>query len=79
VIASIAYIMKSRNPIRDAVSGCDLRFCRFTQLGLLRLLPTTAVMSDEVMTQPQAWAAYDRRLKIHESNLPTSRRTWRPA
>jgi uncharacterized protein len=35
-------------------------FCRFTQLGLLRLLTTEAVMSDDVMTQPQAWAAYDR-------------------
>ena len=35
-------------------------FCRFTQLGLLRLLTAPAVMSDEVMTQPQAWAAYDR-------------------
>jgi len=40
-----------------------LAFCRFTQLGLLRLLTTVAVMSDEVMTQPQAWAAYDRWLK----------------
>ena len=38
-------------------------FCRFTQLGLLRLLTAEAVMSDEVMTQPQAWAAYDRWLK----------------
>ena len=38
-------------------------FCRFTQLGLLRLLTTKAVMSDEVITQPQAWAAYDRWLK----------------
>lgn len=35
-------------------------FCRFTQLGLLRLLTAEAVMHDEVMTQPQAWAAYDR-------------------
>ena len=35
-------------------------FCRFTQLGLLRLLTTEAVMGDEVMTQPEAWAAYDR-------------------
>ena len=35
-------------------------FCRFTQLGLLRLLSARAVMNDEVMTQPQAWAAYDR-------------------
>lgn len=34
-------------------------FCRFTQLSLLRLLTTEAVMRDEVMTQNQAWAAYD--------------------
>ena len=40
-----------------------LAFCRFTQLGLLRLLTATAVMGDEVMTQPQAWAAYDRWLQ----------------
>jgi hypothetical protein len=40
-----------------------LAFCRFTQLGLLRLLTTAAVMRDEVMTQPQAWAAYDPWLK----------------
>lgn len=40
-----------------------LAFCRFTQLGLLRLLTAKAVMSDEVMTQPQAWAAYDRWLR----------------
>jgi toxin-antitoxin system PIN domain toxin len=38
-------------------------FCRFTQLGLLRVLTAPAVMRDEVMTQPQAWAAYDRWLK----------------
>ena len=37
-----------------------LAFCRFTQLGLLRLLTTAVVMGDEVMTQPQAWGAYDR-------------------
>src|SRR4029079_19705089 len=39
--------------------GVELAFCRFTQLGLLRLLTTAAAMGDEVMTQPQAWAAYD--------------------
>ena len=37
-----------------------LVFCRLTQLGLLRLLTTEAVMGEEVMTQPQAWATYDR-------------------
>ena len=41
----------------------SLVFCRFTQLGLLRLLTTEAVMGDEAMTQPQAWAAYDRWLE----------------
>ena len=35
-------------------------FCRFTQLSLLRLLTTQAVMGkDEVMTQAEAWEAYD--------------------
>lgn len=38
----------------------SLVFCRFTQLGLLRLLTAEAVMGDEVMTQPEAWGAYDR-------------------
>ena len=32
-------------------------FCRFTQLGLLRLLTAKAVMADEAMTQPEAGAA----------------------
>ena len=44
-------------------SDAALAFCRFTQLGLLRLLTTAAVMGDEVMTQPQAWAAYDQWLQ----------------
>ena len=44
---------------RDAT----LAFCRFTQLGLLRLLTADAVMKDEVMSQPQAWVAYDRWLE----------------
>jgi hypothetical protein len=36
-------------------------FCRFTQLGLLRLLSSEAVMgADDVMTQRAAWLAYDR-------------------
>ena len=35
-------------------------FCRVTQLGLLRLLTTEAVMgAEEVMTQAGAWEAYD--------------------
>ena len=38
-------------------------FCRFTQLGLLRLLTAEAVMGDEVMNQQEAWGAYDRWLQ----------------
>ena len=43
----------------------DLRlyFCRFTQLGLLRLLSAEAIMRDEVMNQQEAWRAYDRWLQ----------------
>jgi toxin-antitoxin system PIN domain toxin len=37
-----------------------LVFCRFTQLGLLRLLTTQSVMGRGTLTQAQAWAAYDR-------------------
>jgi toxin-antitoxin system PIN domain toxin len=39
--------------------GSRLVFCRFTQLGLLRLLTAEAVMGDEVMNQQEAWRAYD--------------------
>jgi toxin-antitoxin system PIN domain toxin len=34
-------------------------FCRFTQLGLLRLLSSAAVMGNDVKTQRAAWLAYD--------------------
>ena len=44
-------------------ADASFAFCRFTQLGLLRLLTARVVMNDEVMTQPQAWAAYDRWLR----------------
>jgi toxin-antitoxin system PIN domain toxin len=45
----------------ESVGGSGrLFFCRFTQLGLLRLLTAAAVMGpDEVMTQEQAWKTYD--------------------
>ena len=37
-----------------------LCFCRFTQLGMLRLLTTSQLMgADEVLTQVQAWGIYD--------------------
>src|SRR5260370_29090752 len=35
-------------------------FCRFTQLGLFRLLTTGAVMGeDKVLNQIEAWSVYD--------------------
>jgi toxin-antitoxin system PIN domain toxin len=37
-----------------------LFFCRFTQLGLLRLLTNGQVMGADVLTQRKAWQAYHR-------------------
>jgi toxin-antitoxin system PIN domain toxin len=34
-------------------------FCRFTQLGLLRLLTNRSAMGEDVLTQAEAWEAYD--------------------
>jgi toxin-antitoxin system PIN domain toxin len=36
-----------------------LYFCRFTQLGLLRLLTHPSVMQDDVRSQAEAWQTYD--------------------
>src|SRR5580704_3305686 len=41
----------------------DLAFCRYTQLGFLRLLTTEAVMGNDTLTQAQAWDEYDQWLK----------------
>jgi len=49
--------------LADAGDDVRLLFCRFTQLGLLRLLSAEAVMRDEVMNQRDAWGAYDRWLE----------------
>lgn len=40
-----------------------LAFCRYTQLGFLRLLTTEAVMGKDTLTQVQAWDEYDQWLK----------------
>ena len=49
----------------ESVGGSGrLFFCRFTQMGLLRLLTLEAVMGQkEVMAQTEAWKAYDRWLE----------------
>lgn len=36
-----------------------LVFCRFTQLGFLRLVTTQSVMGPGTLTQAEAWRAYD--------------------
>jgi len=43
----------------ERLGGEPICFCRFTQLGFLRLLTHPAVMREEVMTQREAWQAYD--------------------
>jgi toxin-antitoxin system PIN domain toxin len=40
--------------------GSRLIFSRYTQIGLLRLLSTPAVMGEYVLTVRQAWHVYDR-------------------
>jgi uncharacterized protein len=49
----------------ESIGGSGrLFFCRFTQLGLLRLLTLEAVMGQrEVMAQAAAWRTYDRWLQ----------------
>jgi len=37
--------------------------CRYTQLGILRLLSNKAIMGDETLTLRQAWSVYDRWLE----------------
>ncbi len=49
----------ARDWFNELDADARLCFCRFTQLGLLRLLTAKAVMGDEVLQQPEAWAIYD--------------------
>ncbi len=41
------------------MQDAELAFCRFTQIGLLRLLTTTTVMGRDCHTIKQAWTVYD--------------------
>jgi predicted nucleic acid-binding protein len=43
--------------------GNRFLFCPFTQVGLLRLLATSAVMGKDVRTIGEAWKVYDRWLE----------------
>ena len=50
-------------------SDTVLAFCRFTQLGLLRLLTNQSAMGADVLTQAKAWAVYDAFLKTTRVRL----------
>lgn len=43
----------------DEEEGC-IAFCRFSQLGFLRLVTTAAAMDDRPLSIAQAWSVYDR-------------------
>lgn len=43
----------------EPCEGDRFFFCRFTQMALLRLLTTEAVMGRDVKTMSQAWRVYD--------------------
>ena len=38
----------------------SIAFCRFSQLGLLRLVTTAAAMDNRPLTMAEAWRVYDR-------------------
>lgn len=42
----------------DRVEGDRVALCRITQMGMLRLLTNTHVMSEDVLSQAQAWKLY---------------------
>ena len=50
-------------------ANATLCFCRFTQLGLLRLLTNRSVMGGDVLTQSDAWRAYDSFLASRDIQL----------
>ena len=50
----------ARKWFEDLGADARLCFCRFTQIGLLRLLTTEALMGAEVLSQVEAWRVYDR-------------------
>ena len=54
----------------DSEADAAMFFCRFTELGLLRLLTNEQVMGVDVMNQRKAWQAYqawfeDERIEFH--------------
>lgn len=50
-------------------SDTVIYFCRFTQLGLLRLLTNRSAMGEDVLTQAEAWEAFDTLLANPDNQL----------
>ena len=48
------------NAFFEVLSEDQLWFCRFTQIGFLRMLTNPSVMGSQVLTQQKAWQLYDR-------------------
>ena len=59
----------SSNWLRRLSQGSRVIFCRYTQLGLLRLLTNQIVMGEETLTLQQAWSVYDEWLEDPRINL----------
>jgi toxin-antitoxin system PIN domain toxin len=59
----------ARDWFTDLPADSRFSFCRLTQLGLLRLLTAEAVMGDEVLSQTEAWAVFDRWLEDRRVTL----------
>lgn len=55
-VASLAWLA-------DVPAEEGLAFCRVTQLTLLRLLTTRAIMRDDTLTQRHAWDQYEKILQ----------------
>ena len=54
---------------RSLPANAVLGFCRFTQLGLLRLLTNSAAMQADVLTQAEAWMAFDALARLSATRM----------
>ena len=52
---------RARNWFEEVDPG-DCAFCRFSQMGFLRLASNPAVFGNEAVTMDKAWSCYDRLL-----------------
>jgi uncharacterized protein len=53
------------------LENAELKFCRVTQMGLLRLLTNRSVMGPDVLSQADAWRTYARILSDDRMGFAT--------